>query len=249
MIYLYPYRQGSRSANRIARELGGRCLRLEGSSYDFNPKDTIINWGNSKCPYPGVLNTPAALAFAANKRQAFKIFREKGVQCPNFATTREAVSWDQSPTVVRHKLTGHSGEGIEIVEAGDPLPLAPLYVQYMKKKDEFRVHIVGEEIIAVQRKALRSDYGREPNWKVRNHSNGFVFVRGGFDVPEQVLEQARKAIKALALDFGGVDVIWNASSQQAFVLEVNTAPGLEGQTVLDYAEGFTRLIGLIKERN
>jgi D-alanine-D-alanine ligase-like ATP-grasp enzyme len=39
------------------------------------------------------------------------------------------------------------------------------------------------------------------------------------------------------LDFGAVDVIWNEKQQRAYVLEVNTAPGLEGQTVDDYARG------------
>jgi glutathione synthase/RimK-type ligase-like ATP-grasp enzyme len=46
------------------------------------------------------------------------------------------------------------------------------------------------------------------------------------------------AVAALGLDFGGVDVIWNERRQMAYVLEVNTACGLEGQTVNDYAEAF-----------
>ena len=102
------------------------------------------------------------------------------------------------------------------------------------------MHVVGQSIIAVQRKARNPEVDK-PNWKVRNHDNGFIFVRGGFTAPDAVLEEARRAIKALGLDFGAVDIIWNDKQGKAFVLEVNTAPGLEGQTIEDYAEGFRRL--------
>jgi D-alanine-D-alanine ligase-like ATP-grasp enzyme len=47
---------------------------------------------------------------------------------------------------------------------------------------------------------------------------------------------------ALGLDFGAADVLFNARRNQAYVLEVNTAPGLEGQTVNDYAEAFKEMI-------
>jgi len=57
-----------------------------------------------------------------------------------------------------------------------------------------------------------------------------------------VVEQASLAIAALGLDFGAVDIIWNNHYQLATVLEVNTAPGLEGQTITDYANYFRGLI-------
>jgi D-alanine-D-alanine ligase-like ATP-grasp enzyme len=41
------------------------------------------------------------------------------------------------------------------------------------------------------------------------------------------------------LDFGAVDVIWNAQKEKPYVLEINTAPGLEGQTIADYAAFFS----------
>jgi D-alanine-D-alanine ligase-like ATP-grasp enzyme len=78
---------------------------------------------------------------------------------------------------------------------------------------------------------------------VRNHDNGFIFVRNDVKAPSSVEEQAVRAIKALGLDFGAVDIIWNDKQQKAYVLEVNTAPGLEGSTVDDYARGFRNLIG------
>lgn len=239
-IKVWPYKQGSRSARSLAQALGGRVLRRVGGSYSPCSGDTIINWGDSSCPHEGsaarVLNPPSKLSPATNKLLAFRVLAEAGVQVPRFATTGDSVSWD-GLTVVRHKLTGHSGEGIEIVEPGQPLPPAPLYVEYIKKEDEYRVHIIGSEVLLVQRKA-RDKSVEQPNWRVRNHANGFIFVRNGVNPPTSVIEQAKATIVALGLDFGAVDVIYNRNAKKAYVLEVNTAPGMEGSTIADYAKGF-----------
>lgn len=250
MFKVYPYKKGSRSARRLAAILSGKVLKLDTRIIPFN-WDVIINWGSSSCPYETancrLLNKPSAVKTAANKREAFRALEAAGVSIPKFASSTADVKWTGT-TVVRHKLTGHSGEGIEIAENTENLPAAPLYVEYVKKEDEYRIHVVGDEITTIQRKGLRSDFDGEPNWKVRNHCNGFVFVRNGdngdgITPPESVLEQARLAIKALGLDFGAVDVIYNRNARKAYVLEVNTAPGMEGSTIQEYADGFKKLIG------
>jgi len=119
----------------------------------------------------------------------------------------------------------------------DELVRAPLYVRYVPKQDEYRVHVAFGRVIAVQRKARRTDV-ENPNWQIRNHANGFVFAREGVQAPIAVIDQAVAAVAAMGLDFGGVDVIWNDRRRAAYVLEINTACGLEGQTVNDYAEAF-----------
>ena len=47
---------------------------------------------------------------------------------------------------------------------------------------------------------------------------------------------ALNAIEDLQLDFGAVDVVVSGYSDNSFVLEVNTAPGIEGTTVKKYVE-------------
>ena len=53
---------------------------------------------------------------------------------------------------------------------------------------------------------------------------------------------ALAAMVASGLDFGAVDVIWNSRRLEAYVLEINSAPGLQGQTVENYAAAFRRLL-------
>lgn len=246
-IRVYPYRQKSRSAVALAVALDGRVLRLEGSSFVPEANDVVINWGSSSCPSfspARLLNQPKAVGLAANKREALGALSAAGVSVPRFATTKEAAqAFRSSSVVVRHKLTGHSGEGIEIVEPSQDLPDAPLYVEYIKKEDEYRVHVIGGEVALVQRKGRRRDVpDDEVNWRVRNHSNGFVFVRSGVNPHPSVIQSAVDAIRAIGLDFGGVDVVFNRKSEKAYVLEINTAVGMEGSTVDDYANGFKELL-------
>ena len=239
-IRIHAYKQGSRSAKALATALGGKVLKREGSRYIRRAGDAVINWGDSGAGNLSCYNLAGNVALAANKLAAFRKFKEMGVSIPDFSSDKQGVRWE-GLTVVRHKLSGHSGEGIELRDAGD-LPSAPLYVQYIPKKAEYRVHVVGKQVVLIQRKA-RNPNCDNPNWKVRNHDNGFIFVRNDVKAPPSVEEQALKAIAALGLDFGAVDIIWNDKQQKPYVLEVNTAPGLEGSTVDDYARGFRDLIG------
>lgn len=238
VIIINSYKPKSKGARRLAKLLGGSVYKGGG----VPSGSTIINWGDSQCNLPDPLNPPLLLKQMANKLRAFDALSSAGVPIPRYARRKEDVTWS-GLTVVRHKLTGHSGEGIELVENKDNLPDAPLYVEYIKKEQEYRIHVGKTEdtirVIAVQRKARNSSVPNEKvNWQVRNHKNGFVFVRQDFTPPDDVLSVACSALSASGLDFGAVDVVYNAKEAKAYVLEINTAPGLEGTTIEDYANFF-----------
>ena len=57
--------------------------------------------------------------------------------------------------------------------------------------------------------------------------------------PEGIVEQAKRSVIEAGLDFGAVDVIYNVHHKKAYVLEVNTAPGLEGTTLEVYARAIS----------
>lgn len=251
-----PYRRGSRGATSLARGLGGLCLRIDGTSrYVPRPTDTIINWGSTDIGsvhfargYPRrILNLPNIVRQASNKLHFFRTMSERGLQniIPEYwENTRDIpdeVFEGDGMVVCRTTLAGHSGEGIVLASSRAELVPAPLYVKYIKKQQEFRVHVGrGQSIISLQRKARRVDV-ENPNWQIRNHANGFIYAREGVEAPPPVLDSAIAALDATGLDFGAVDVIWNERHQRAYVLEINTAPGLEGTTVEDYVRFFTAL--------
>lgn len=241
-----PYRAGSRAARALADALGGRVLRLEGSTFRPQPRDVIINYGNTdprKYNICTVNNTD--LRTATNKLSFFQAMTRAGHAdiIPEYWTNQAEIPDEAFPILCRTELAGHSGAGIVIADTHAALVRAPLYVRYIPKQDEYRVHVGlrrGQpEVIALQRKARNRDVpDGEVNWRVRNHSNGFIFVRGDVNPPQSVVDNAKAALLACNLDFGAVDIIYNRNRNRSYVLEINTAPGLEGQTVQDYADFF-----------
>jgi len=249
-IRILPYRQGSRSARALADAIGGRVLRLEGSQFRPRQFDLIINWGNTAHRVPGLareLNWGTHIVQVSNKLNFFNLMaRDNADIIPQFWTNSNDIQDSDFPVVCRTVLAGHSGAGIVIAGSRDELVPAPLYTEYIKKQHEYRIHVGklpnGEtSIISIQRKARREGF-ENPNWQVRNHNNGFVFVRGGVNPPQQVLDASTLALVTAGLDFGAVDVIWNEREQRPYVLEINSAPGMEGATVTDYVSFFRSFV-------
>jgi hypothetical protein len=251
---LYPYKTGSVSAGLLAQALNIKKIKLENSSFKGSSEKLIINWGASsmskeakKCK---VLNNSAAVKLAANKLDFFNCVSGK-VNIPEYTTDKNvALNWleDGKMVFARTTLTGHSGNGIYVLETPQDWEefshnATKIYVKYIPKKDEYRIHIVNGEIIDVRRKSLKAGYPKsKANWKIRSHQNGFIFAKEGFEVQDGVLLEAKKAVFACGLNFGAVDVIWNEFYKVAYVLEINTAPGLEGSTVDNYAKAFNKIL-------
>ena len=248
VMFIYPYKVGSRSVNTLAAALNARKIRLENSRFTGDENKVVLNWGNSnvneqvsRCK---MINPPDRVAIASNKRTFFETVAGE-VNVPQSTTDKDtAYGWltanHTASIVVREKLTGNSGEGIVLLSSNAEWndydhSQAKLYVLYIKKRDEYRVHVFGENVVLVQRKAINRDFYGEPDFKIRNHDRGFIFVKNeDREAPEEVKNEAVKAVKVCGLDFGAVDVVWNEYYQRAYVLEINTAPGLEGTTVDTY---------------
>lgn len=253
MSKIYPYSIGSDSAKALAEALNIRRIKPEGR--DLHVKGTIINWGSSgftrSLTYENeLLNSPDAVANAVNKLQAFKCM-DGHTSIPPWTDDREeALEWFirgmLDPIVIRHKLTGHSGDGIQLFEEEqrytDPFPVAPLYTKYIKKRQEYRLHVFRDKVFFTQRKARNKDVPDENvNWQIRNHANGFIFAHQGVDCGPQAEQYAVAAVRSLGLDFGAVDIIKGVDDRW-YVLEVNTACGLEGTTLEKYAEVFKEFV-------
>lgn len=253
MIYIYPYKLGSSSAKALREGLSSKLnykVKLVRPDGRFRPRrgDLVINWGSSTSPNWKLaqedVNKPQAVAVAANKLLTLQKLHEANVPTPEFTTSREeALSWIEtdSTVVIRNTLTGHSGQGIQIATDANSITPAPLYTKYKKKRAEFRVHVFNGEVIDTVQKKKRSAENRPDNFTtyIRSHANGWVFCREGITDCNRRNTIAVAAVSALGLQFGAVDIIYNEYEDQYYVLEVNTAPGLEGTTLQKYVETFT----------
>jgi len=243
-IRIEPYKMWSGGAKALGQRAGIlRATRRQVEKHgDF---DYIINWGRTERRFEGdYINDPSCVANACNKLDSAKILGCSGVPQPDFTTDSDvAEKWiaDGHSVVARTLLRANSGRGIVLVtpENGQELPRAPLYTKYIPKTTEFRVHVVRGEIIDVQEKRRSTEVpDDEVNWQIRNNCNGFIFARNDVTVPRCVSSAAISAVTALGLDFGAVDIGYNAKRDKCRVYEVNTAPGLEGTTLESYYEAF-----------
>lgn len=263
-MQLYAYKEGSQGAKALAQGLGIKRIKHVGSKFKGSQRKLVINWGCSELP-PEVMkcrvfNNPAAVKLASNKLSFFNKMYDYNVQAmlladvpplvslPDFTADKEVVAgWlaGGATVVARQKLQGHSGEGIVIIKPGERVVDAPLYVKYVPKQSEWRIHVLDGVVVDIQRKARNREVADENvNWAVRNHANGFVYARNeGVAPPAMVEEQAILAVQVCGLDFGAVDIIYNDHRKLAYVLEINTAPGLTGSTLDGYVERFNVLGG------
>lgn len=202
----------------------------------------ILNWGNPKemTIKEGqiVLNKPENIHRAINKLTALTVLKEAGVRVPEFRT--ELAGVDSGIWFARRTLTGSGGRGIEVIRKGCAVPSAPLYVQYVKKSTEYRVHVVnGQVIFCQQKKRERSSQQTKDQKLIRNRDNGWVFCLVHEDPPQEVKDAAVAAVVALGLDYGAVDIVVGRDDSRAYVLECNTAPGISSPTLVQaYREAF-----------
>jgi hypothetical protein len=260
-LKLLPYRMGSESAKDLAKYLNILRVHPDGA-YVPRLGHVILNWG---CSQPltwaeraaarnvTMLNKPQAVGIASNKQSTLIALQRAGIRIPEFTTNRNvADGWlrDGHTVVERHNLNGNSGDGIRIVSLGASEPYvesqltwAPLYTKFIPKTAEFRVHVFrGQVIDYIEKKRVAAEHRPENfNRHISSVNLGWVFARTNIMDSPDVKEIAIRAVQALGLDFGAVDVAYWAN--QPYVLEVNTAPGLHGTTLVNYVNAVRRYMG------
>ena len=257
-VRILGYKSSSHSAKTIAIATGFKRLRPPGrSKFTGKPSDLIFNWGSSEVAFRGplIINPPHAVINAINKESTYNILREKLIPTVESSFDRnKALEWlDKYGVLFMYSVTSSGGVGMTFVDnielfdelcnsRGDPR----LWVKYTPKAHEYRVHVWDSAVLDVQEKKLKE--GASPN-KIRSHENGYIFARADIAPPSDVLNYSVKAVKALKLDFGAVDVGYTTNTQKIVVYEVNTAPGLEGETLNIYSEQFHRVWDKFKEEN
>jgi RimK-like ATP-grasp domain len=189
------------------------------------------------------LPTLNANAGRQDKYKELVMLDEKGVRTIPFS--RSAA--DLKAPIFGRKL--HHTQGLDIfVYNVRPLlkgdKLSDYYTQIVPKQNEFRTWVFRDKLLATYEKKLEyaNKYGRNGrNKEVWNWKNGFAYT---FVQPEEVSAKLRNisiaAVEALDLDFGAVDVILG-TDRWFYVLEVNTAPGVEGRR-----QGITSLVNCIE---
>lgn len=258
-MIIHPYKRGSRGAYAVKgalQAMGVRSFTL--NSPPKTPHVLVINWGSSEMAYthPHIVNDPFEVYSMSNKIKFFENTQHSKDTLEWTQNREEALAWN-SVVFARLKVEASGGRGIVVwnpeEQPSDQLPQAPLYTRYVPKTHEYRLHMArslkgtGFTVMLAQRKVFVKTAERPSpvDWKVRSHANGFIFQRQpDFDkIPKVVMEASGRVMSEHfpKMHFCALDVMYHEKRNQAWVIEGNTAPGLENDTVRIYAEYFKAL--------
>lgn len=250
MKYVLPYKTASKSANALADALGWDMIGRDIDLVKGKSSITIVNWGKGdlapKYAACRVINKPSAICTAVNKLDTFNALRTANVPTPEWTTTKSvARQWlaDRIKVCARTQLEGKDGSGLVLVGPTDGwsapvLPDAPLYTKFTPARNEYRINVCNDRTVGVQ---LKVPTATNANSDIKTGGNGYGFrLLAEGEIPHGIRPVARDAIRALGLDFGGVDLIVGVDGR-AYVLEVNTAPELTPAMVTAYANALRNM--------
>lgn len=232
---------------------------------------TFIKWGNVPLNSESFQNQENVLglnmtnlSWCTNKRSFFEkvsgVVRTPTVfysssQALTYLTSMNPGNVDTpSPILVERRiLLGTNGDGIVLCSKAEDISVTgKLWTVYVKKHSEYRCHIVrgpaGNPILFWQQKKLRKNVEEDiPNrFQIRNWKNGWVYSTQNITIPNKVREIADRFYNTFMangdLDFIALDIIYNKQNNLAYLLEGNTAPGIEGSTAAFYSSAFTDLV-------
>lgn len=198
---------------------------------EYHPRfenDVILRWGNEiqiEHPNCKIYNESRAIALASQKGRARQIMFEAGVRVP-----RIVVPVDQNihfPVIARPQV---HAKGKNIVVLNNITEFRNFYnshsdwyfAEFYPKDREVRCHVAHGKILAMMEKPAPSDKSTIAWNRAVVHEEWTAIPWGDYHF--NACLEALKAVEALGLNTGGVDVM--IRGDEAVVLEVNTAPTL-----------------------
>jgi len=220
-----------RSGGITAKKLAELCNCRTTKNYIPRRKHFIINYGKDyKYAH---LNKKVIF----NKLKAYEILKEAEINQPKLYYKEDVIPDGAFPLLARKEY--HSqGRDIIYIHNREQLEnnleyfMYDFLVEYINKTSEYRVHILGDK--ALVNVKFCGEEVADPI--VRNHRNNWRQISYDREFKDELVELAKKTIKALGYDFGAVDII--RKRNVLYVLEVNSSPGLEDRKLEEYKQYF-----------
>lgn len=226
MIHLRVAKGCQPTANILAQLLAKENIAL--GNYE-NPG--VVCWGAGMQNIPKVLNANCS---AFNKLTQLKKLSAAGISTVPILEQIPLWMHGHNPIfpILARKLNHVAGRDIILCKSPASCRKAlakgrAYFTRFVPSSTEFRVWVYRKRHLGTYEKILK--YPWKKKGVNRNYHNGYAFQLVASEaVPRPAVDIAISCIAALGLDFGAVDILLG-NDKKFYVLEVNTAPGVEGE--------------------
>lgn len=254
-IYIYCPRR-SQGALELVHELGAtRLRRFDGLDFwDRNRRkevpegSVVICWGAHIPDLDGIRVLNSSPEMMTKERELRLISTH--VHCVQVFNNGDAEEYKRAyPNRLLARSNWHIG-GDDLL---NPPARGDYYTFRLDLKKEYRIHSFADKSIKAGEKVVRDGFTlvTDPaQWKansqlahpwVRSFDAGWRIRYDNFRASSKLRQTAHAAVRALGLTFGAVD-IGEDSDGTLYVLEVNRAPGIEGNTIQAYVDAIREWI-------
>lgn len=230
MARLYvPIADGSGKTGALIQQMLTERGHTIVPSMDSRP-DAVISYGRSV-----ISGEVPTLNGSSNGNKFEQLVKLQGanIPVPTFAAANRAHGTPFKYPILARRTNHHGGTDIAITMQPEDINVriqqgANFFTEFIPVKDEYRVWIYRRRHLGTYKKYLK--YPEKYKRVGRNYQNGFAFeLVPAASLPRNAVDLAASAVEALGLDFGAVDILESTESGKFYVLEVNTAPGVEGE--------------------
>lgn len=236
----------SPTSRAIAREMG------DVSRYrkrDLTEAENLIRWGSTKTVRVTAreLNNREGVLIASDKPECRRILREAGLPVPTESET-------DFPVIGRSRKH-RAGDNFYLCENEDDVIRAKekgavYFSKVYPKKDEYRIHVGSGRVLLM---SIKEGDKSQLIWNKAKSNFNFRHLRRSVWLEDETLRdmarKAKKALKAIGLDFGAVDMMAGGGrGQKPFVIsEINTAPNLSPLAISKYVKYFKEQLEISNE--
>lgn len=249
-LYVYCPRP-SNGALELVRALGAqRIRRFDGMDFwnrrtrlKLGDGDALICWG-ATCPEIDGVRVLNGLLKPVDKLKELNMLQQAGIPT---VTLYDDAPKGVNPSKLIPRTIHHQG-GRDVLHTPE---FPDFYVVKENFVNEYRIHSFDGRSIRAGIKVPREGFElakSEDDWRpeanlvhpwVRSFDAGWRVNYDGFASTPKLRKIAHLAVKALGLTFGAVDLA-ETSNGVVRVLEVNRAPGIEGNTIASYVRAIQR---------
>ena len=173
-----------------------------------------------------------------------RCFKEHGVPCPDFTTSlKVAQDWVEAGDMVFGRNNEHE-KGNDIVDQRSQAWASREFWSrvIVNVAKEYRLHVFDGDHIqqGLKRFDPTAPRKRTDDLPIRNTETGWRYDHA-FGPPSSAVALATRAAQVLGYLWGAVDLLED-SGGNCFVLEVNTAPGMDDTTARAYAKAIEKYV-------